>query len=70
MGKTMARGKPLVINMGYLAELLSKKDAIDPLNITYCCQAYWFPPISEDTTYVISWRHQYSTQLEATSLTH
>lgn len=36
----------------YLAELLAKKDAIDPLNITCCCQAYWFPPISEDTTYV------------------
>ena len=53
-GKNNGPGKTPSDKYGiYLAELLAKKDAIDPLNITYYCQAYWFPPISEDTTYVI-----------------
>lgn len=54
MGKTMAQVKPLGINMGYILLSCCPKNAINPLNITYYCQAYWFPPISEDTTYVIN----------------
>lgn len=52
-GKHMAQVKPLVIKMRYILLSFWLKECHISPKYHILCQAYWVPPISEDTIYVI-----------------